>query len=143
MTRSAVSSPAATTPASAPPPTPEVGCQPYCSLHHYAIAASVAGGIGEPGEDAQNRRIARFLKETIYRSVAGAVRYHPQWQAAIPYPDMVHDPSLGMPHLFYQIQDHEAEQALIAPEPFNTQRFIVPPWIRASPIKQRGGPLRP
>ena len=24
--------------------TPEIGCQPYCSMHHYAIAAAVAGG---------------------------------------------------------------------------------------------------
>ena len=49
--------------------------------------------------------------------------------ALIPYPDLAHDPSLGMPHLFYQIQDPDREQALIAPEPYNTERFILPPWM--------------
>ena len=38
--------------------TPQVGCQPYSALHHYAIAASLAGGTGGPGEFDQNRIIA-------------------------------------------------------------------------------------
>ena len=113
-----------------PGSTPQVGCQSYSSVHHYAIAASLAGGTAGPGEFAQNRKLARYLKESVYRSVAGIIRYHPEWQSAVPYPDYIRDPSLGMPHLFYQIQDHEKEQALIAPEPYNTERFALPPWIR-------------
>lgn len=113
-----------------PGSTPQVGCQSYSSMHHYAVAASLAGGTGGPGEFAQNRELARYLRESVYRSVAGIIRYHPEWQSAIPYPDYVRDPSLGMPHLFYQIQDHEKEQALIAPEPYNTERFALPPWIK-------------
>jgi branched-chain amino acid transport system substrate-binding protein len=112
--------------------TPQVGCQSYSSVHHYAVAASLAGGTGAPGDLDRNREVARRLKETIYRSVSGVVRYHPQWQAAVPYPDPVHDPSLGMPHLFYQIQHHEGEQALIAPEPYHTQRFVLPPWVASA-----------
>lgn len=111
--------------------TPRVGCQPYTAVHHYAIAASLAGGTGAPGEVDRNREVARRLKDTIYRSVVGTIHYHPRWQAAIPYPDATHDPSLGMPHLFYQIQDYEKEHTLIAPEPYNKGRFQLPPWIAA------------
>lgn len=109
--------------------TPQVGCQSYSATLHYALAASLAGGTGGPGDFPQNRKVATHLKETIYRSVTGIIHYHPEWQSAIPYPDLVHDPSLGMPHLFYQIQDHEKEQALIAPEPYNTSKFKLPPWM--------------
>ncbi|GAB5471142.1 MAG: ABC transporter substrate-binding protein [Rhodospirillales bacterium] len=109
--------------------TPGVGCLPYSSVHHYAIAASLAGGTGGPGNFAQNRRIATKLKETIYRSVVGTINYHPKWQAAIPYPDATNDPSLGVPHLFFQIQDHRKEQVLVAPEPYNVGDFRLPPWF--------------
>lgn len=110
--------------------TPQVGCQSYSALHHYAVAASLAGGTGGPGDFRQNRAVAERLKETPFRSVAGTIRYHPDWQAAVPFPDATNDPSLGLPHLFYQIQELDKEQALIAPEPYNTGRFILPPWIR-------------
>jgi len=112
-----------------PHATPEVGCQPYCSLHHYAIAASVAGGVGEPGNEEINRRIARSLIEIPYRSVVGMIRLHPAWQAAVPYPDATQDPSLGMPHLFYQLRGPEEPPALIAPEPYVEQAFELPPWL--------------
>lgn len=109
--------------------TPQVGCQSYTATRHYALAAAQAGGTAGPGGHAQNRRVARHLTRTIYRGVVGAVHYHPEWQSAIPYPNWTADPSLGMPHLFYQIQDHLKEQVLIAPEPYNTGRFALPPWV--------------
>jgi branched-chain amino acid transport system substrate-binding protein len=112
-----------------PQSTPEIGCQPYCSLHHYAIAAAVAGGVGEPGDVEINRRIAKALMDIPYRSVAGMIRYHPTWQAAVPYPDATQDPSLGLPHLFYQLRGPEEPAALIAPEPFVEQPFELPPWF--------------
>lgn len=109
--------------------TPEVGCQPYVALHHYAIAAGVAGGVGGPGDFDTNRRIARALLEIPYRSVAGTIRFHPRWQAATPYPDATSDPSMGLPHLFYQLRDPEDPPALIAPEPFADSAFELPPWL--------------
>ncbi|MDQ0396125.1 ABC transporter substrate-binding protein [Labrys monachus] len=112
-----------------PHTTPEIGCQPYSSMHHYAIAASVAGGTGGPGAFAINRRIAKVLLNLPYRSVAGTVRYHPKWQAAVPYPDATRDPSLGLPHLFYQLREPEDPPALIAPEPFADAAFELPPWL--------------
>jgi branched-chain amino acid transport system substrate-binding protein len=109
--------------------TPEIGCQPHSSMHHYAVAASVAGGVGEPGDVATNRRIAQALIEVPYRSVAGMIRFHPTWQAAIPYPDATQDPSLGLPHLFYQLRGAQTTPALIAPEPFVESSFELPPWL--------------
>jgi branched-chain amino acid transport system substrate-binding protein len=109
--------------------TPQVGCETYSALHHYAIVAALAGGTGGPGEFAQNRRVAERLKNTVYRSVVGAIRYHPDWQAAVPYPDATTDPSLGIPHLFYQIQNDNLDLVLIAPEPYNSGRFVLPPWL--------------
>ena len=112
-----------------PHATPEVGCQPHCSLHHYAIAAAVAGGAGEPGNEEINRRIARALIEIPYRSVAGMIRFHPLWPAAVPYPAATQDPSLGLPHLFYQLRGPDEPPALIAPDPYVEQAFELPPWL--------------
>ncbi|MEZ5665978.1 MAG: ABC transporter substrate-binding protein [Alphaproteobacteria bacterium] len=110
--------------------TPEVGCQPYTSMHHYAIAAAMAGGSGAPGAFEANRRVAARLKSTIYRSVSGTVRYHRDWQSAVPYPDAEHDPSMGLPHLFYQVRGADQQRALVAPEPYVDARFELPDWLR-------------
>jgi branched-chain amino acid transport system substrate-binding protein len=110
--------------------TPQIGCQTYNALRHYAVAAAVAGGTGGPGEADKNRKIAKALLNVPYRGVAGITRYHPRWQAAVAYPDQSHDPSLAMPHLFYQVQDRSGPLSLIAPEPYNVDRFILPPWCR-------------
>lgn len=110
--------------------TPQVGCQCYNALQHYAVAASVAGGSGGPGEFSKNRKLAQALTAISYRGVAGMIHYHEKWQAAVAYPDQIHDPSRGMPHLFYQVQDHLGELSLIAPEPYDADRFVLPPWCR-------------
>lgn len=106
-----------------------IGCQTYSNMHHYAVAAAIAGGAGAPGDFAQNRKVADAMRRMIYRSVQGTIRYHPEWQAVAPYPVVTRDPSMGMPHIFYQIQDHRKPLSMIAPEPYNTERFVTPPWI--------------
>jgi branched-chain amino acid transport system substrate-binding protein len=50
----------------------------------------------------------------------------------VPYPDFVQDPSLGMPHLFYQVQNRKGRLGLIAPEPYNTEHFVTPSWFTPS-----------
>lgn len=114
-----------------PSATPHVGCQVYNAVRHYAIAAAIAGGTAGPGGFEQNRKLAETLIETAYRGVSGTMKYHPVWQAAVGYPDLVHDPSLGMPHLFYQVQDISGDLALIAPHPYDADSFMLPPWCRA------------
>jgi branched-chain amino acid transport system substrate-binding protein len=115
-----------------PTSTPQVGCQCYNAVRHYAVAAAIAGGTGAPGDDVQNRKVARALIDYPFRSLAGVVNYHPQWQAATPYPDQVQDPSLGMPHLFYQVREGATGLSLIAPAPYNVDRFSLPGWFKTA-----------
>ena len=111
--------------------SPLVGAQVYDSAHYYAIAAALAGGTGGPGEDATNRKISERLRRQIYRGVMGTTHFFYPEQAAIPYPDATKDPSLGMPHQYLQIQDFTKDPAMIAPPPFETAKFSMPPWIKA------------
>ncbi|MEG6507688.1 ABC transporter substrate-binding protein [Methyloligella sp. 2.7D] len=120
--------------------TPTIGCQSYSNLHHYAVGAAMAGGSGAPGDFEQNRKVAFALRGMIYRTVHGTIRYHPDWQAVVPYPVLTPDPSLGMPHIFYQIHDFRAPLAMIAPEPYNTERFIYPPWMSGRPTETKPAP---
>lgn len=110
--------------------SPDVACGPYDYMHHYAIAAAVAGGPGKPGEFDQNRRIAQALKRIPYRGVCGTSNYHPEWQATIPYPTVEkRDPSLGIPHLYFQVQDHTGPRSLIMPSPYDVAEFKTPSWF--------------
>jgi branched-chain amino acid transport system substrate-binding protein len=114
-----------------PDSSPLIGAQVYDSAHYYAIAAALAGGTGGPGEDAKNRRISERLRRQVYRGVMGVTHFFYPEQAAIPYPDATKDPSLGMPHQYLQIQDFAKEPALIAPPPYETAKFAMPPWIKS------------
>jgi branched-chain amino acid transport system substrate-binding protein len=66
----------------------------------------------------------------IYRGVNGTTRFIPNEQSAYTYPTQTKDPSLGMPHQFLQIQDHTKTPVLIAPPPYETATFVLPPWIK-------------
>jgi branched-chain amino acid transport system substrate-binding protein len=107
------------------------GCQPYDGAYIWATAAAIAGGSGEPGNEEQNRKVADRIRSMIYRGVNGVTRFIPDEQAAYAYPDQTKDPSLGMPHFILQIQDHTKPTALIAPAPYDTAAFQMPPWIKA------------
>jgi branched-chain amino acid transport system substrate-binding protein len=106
------------------------GCQPYDGCYIWAIAAALAGGAGEPGNEEQNRKVAARMNQMIYRGVNGVTRFIPQEQGAYAYPDQTGDPSLGMPHQFLQIQDHTQTPKLIAPWPYETAQFMLPPWLK-------------
>jgi len=106
------------------------GSQPYDGAYIWAIAAALAGGSGEPGDEAQNRKVAERMRQMIYRGVNGTTRFIPNEQAAYTYPTQTKDPSLGMPHQFLQIQDHTKTPVLIAPPPYETATFVLPPWIK-------------
>lgn len=111
--------------------SPLNGAIPYDSVFIYAAAAAMAGGTGKPGDIEQNKKIAAIIKRMIYRGVLGTTRFFPKWQAAIPYPDATNDPSLGMPHQYSQIQDWRKDAAVIAPPPYETSKFITPPWMKS------------
>jgi len=109
---------------------PQPGGLSYGPMHHYAIAAAIAGGTGEPGNDAQNRRIAWALKQFTYRGPNGSYWYHPDFQATVPYPTYTRDASLGHPHMLQQIQDKNKPPVVIYPEPYNVGEFKLPPWFK-------------
>ncbi len=107
------------------------GAQPYDGAYVWATAAALAGGSGEPGNDAQNRKVADRMRTMIWRGVTGVTRFIPDEQAAYTYPTQVKDSSLGMPHQFLQVQDHTKGGLLVAPAPYDTAKFALPPWIKA------------
>ncbi len=108
------------------------GASTYSEMYHYALAAALAGGAGEPGNVDQNRKIAANLRRFTYRAPFGTLRYDPRFNAAIPYPTLSNDPSLAMPHLLYQVKDPAAAvpKQLIYPEPYNEAEFELPPWFK-------------
>ena len=110
--------------------SPLVAAQVYDSAHYYAVAAALAGGTGGPGEFDQNQKVAQRLRHQIYRGTMGTTKFFLPEQAGIPYPDATSDPSLGMPHQYLQIQDYTGEPDLIAPSPYETSQFKLPPWYK-------------
>jgi branched-chain amino acid transport system substrate-binding protein len=108
---------------------PQPGALSYGPMHHYAMAAAVAGGTGEPGNYDQNRKIAWALKQFTYRGPCGAYWYHPEFQATVPYPTYTRDPSLGHPHTLQQIQDKTKPPVVIYPEPYTVGSFQTPSWF--------------
>jgi branched-chain amino acid transport system substrate-binding protein len=98
----------------------QAGAQ-YDLVHLWVQAAAMTG---DPFDfDGVNANIKRMS----YRGVSGTYRYKPGELTAIPYPDEVSDPSLGMPHLTFQIQDQE--QVLIDPFPYEQGEFQLPEWL--------------
>ena len=106
------------------------GALSYGPMHHYALAAAIAGGTGEPGNMEQNRKIAWALKRFTYRGPTGSYWYHPEFQATLPYPTYTRDPSLGHPHMLQQIQDKTKDPVVIYPEPYNVGKYQKPSWFK-------------
>ena len=111
--------------------SPNSGGQTYQALYTYAIAAALAGGSGAPYEEAQNRKLAGRLKNLIYRGPMGTSRYVPETLSAYCYPSQTNDPSLGMPHIFSQIQDHKTDGVLVAPAPYNVGQYSRASWMKS------------
>jgi len=107
------------------------GSQTYGGLWHYALAAAIAGGPGEPFDKEQNQKVAAAFQNLIYRGVNGTCRINPDGQSAYCYPPQEKDPSLGMPHQFLQHQDYREHSKLIAPPLYATNKFVMPPWIKS------------
>lgn len=103
-----------------PPGFSNAGDQ-YDVVHLWAEAAALAG---DPyAFDKVNANVAN----TVYRGVCGAYSFLPGFLTCYPYPDETPDPSLGMPHLTFQIQN--GQQVLISPDPYTTGKFQLPAWL--------------
>jgi branched-chain amino acid transport system substrate-binding protein len=103
----------------------QAGCQ-YDIVQMWAGAAALAG---DPYNFAQ---VNKLLKQTIYRGVNGIYRLTspelPNQLVVPPYPDLIDDPSLAMPHLTYQIQN--LKQVAISPVPYAAGKLELPPWLK-------------
>ncbi|MBI3647827.1 MAG: branched-chain amino acid ABC transporter substrate-binding protein [Actinobacteria bacterium] len=106
---------------SRPPGFSNAGDQ-YDLVHLWAEAAAVAG---DPFDFA---KVNAAVANTVYRGTCGAYSFLPGTLTCYPYPDETLDPSLGMAHLTFQIQN--GEQVLISPDPYTTGKFELPSWLR-------------
>ncbi len=93
----------------------------------YLLAHSW-GITGDPRNFAAN--IAE-LKRNIYRGVSGGYWFASELAGdanfCLSYPSEIQDPSLGNPHLFFQIQD--ASHQIIDPAPYIQAEYQQPPWL--------------
>jgi branched-chain amino acid transport system substrate-binding protein len=86
--------------------------------------ARAASQVGNPSDF---EKVNAAIKASNFRGVVGTYTYDQTELTARPYPDMVNDPSLGMPHLTYQIQN--MEQVLVWPAPYTQGEFQLPKWM--------------
>lgn len=93
----------------------------YDLVHIWAQAAE------EAGDPYDFKAVNEVIKNTIYRGVCGTYRWPDDYLTCYPYPDYTKDPSLGMPHLTFQIQN--GKQVLVSPSPYNTGSFQLPSWL--------------
>jgi branched-chain amino acid transport system substrate-binding protein len=94
----------------------------YDLVHIWAQAAS------EAGNPYDFSKVSEIVKNTVYRGACGVYRFPDDYLTCYPYPDYTKDPSLGLPHLTFQIQN--GRQVLISPEPYTTGSFQLPSWLK-------------
>lgn len=71
--------------------------------------------------------VLSFLRTTVYRGVNGVYYLGGSGQAALSYPDVTPDPSLGQAHMVFQVQDGTSR--LLGPAPYgDVSVFRTPPW---------------
>jgi len=69
------------------------------------------------------------IRRTSHRGVCGTINMNRPGQYTLPYPGGEKDPSLGMPHLYLQIQD--GAHKVIYPPLYAEAEFQPPPWTGA------------
>lgn len=100
----------------------------YDIIRMWSVVAGLAG-------DPYNFELVNKLLKTdsaIFRGVNGIYRLTspelPGQLVVPPYPDLIDDPSLAMPHLTYQIQN--LKQVAISPVPYASGKLQLPPWLK-------------
>ena len=86
-----------------------------------------ARAVEQAGDPYDFTAVSAIVKTTIYRGVCGTYSWPDDYLTCYPYPTYTRYPTLGMPHLTYQIQN--GKQVLISPEPFNIGKYQTPPWL--------------
>jgi branched-chain amino acid transport system substrate-binding protein len=86
-----------------------------------------ATAVALAGDPYNKRKVANMLERLAYRGVCGTYRFNEEHWVP-PYPDLVNDPSLGIPHHIYQIR--ELQDVLISPPPYAKAAFKLPWWFK-------------
>ena len=97
---------------------------------HYDMTKMWATAASLAGDPYDFESVNAVLTSSAYRGVCGAYTFTnagPGELTCIPYPDETADPSIGMAHLTFQIQN--GKQVLIAPDPYTTGSFQLPEWL--------------
>ena len=93
----------------------------YDEVQMWAAAARTAG------DPKDHDAVGRALKNLIYRGAAGAYHVKADNQTVPSYPTEEKDPSLGLPHTFYQIDG--GKHRCVWPEPYAEQAMAKPKWM--------------
>jgi branched-chain amino acid transport system substrate-binding protein len=75
----------------------------------------------------EGKAVINALNTLHYKGVCGTFIFNPSDQCALNYPDQVKNPNGGIPHLYVQIQNRQDQ--IVAPAPFNTSKFKLPPYF--------------
>ena len=93
----------------------------------YDLVKLWAQAVEVAGDPYDFEAVNKIVKNTTYRGVCGTYHFPDDYLTCYPYPDYTKDPSLGMPHLTFQIQT--GKQVLVAPNPYTTGSYQRPPWL--------------
>jgi branched-chain amino acid transport system substrate-binding protein len=93
----------------------------YDQVHMWAQAVRMAGDPKD--KDA----VCEALTAIIYRGVAGGYHVKPDNLTVPSYPTEVKDPSLALPHTFYQIEGRE--HRCVWPAPYSVSALRKPAWM--------------
>ncbi len=94
----------------------------------YDLVRLWAQAASEAGDPYDFAKVNEIVKNTVYRGACGVYRFPDDYLTCYPYPEYTKDPSLGLPHLTFQIQN--GRQVLISPEPYSTGSFQLPGWLK-------------
>lgn len=70
--------------------------------------------------------VAKVIPEVLFRGVSGTLNLGDPSRVAAGFPAETRDPSLGLPHLMFQIQ--EGKHVRVAPSPFIQGEIKAPSW---------------
>src|SRR6185312_1524376 len=93
----------------------------------YDLVHLWANAVAEAGNPYDFARVNKIVKGPVYRGVCGTYSFPDDSLTCCPYPDHTKDPSLGMAHLTFQIQNWN--HVLISPDPYATGSFQLPSWL--------------
>lgn len=92
----------------------------------YDMTYMLANAWGRVGDPKDVHGVCRELKAMRYRGVNGTYWMDRPGQYAVCYPTEIKDPSLALPHLFYQ--GRAGKNEIIYPRPYTSARYTPAPY---------------